>query len=164
MRLIYRSSQRSMKPLQLARRHLIYVCAFIVVSSVHMVSCSGGSGSWDDDANNWSRAFDGRQLPPEVKVAHSRYWKSPHFTYEAEYFFEFTAPQEFLDAWIAGQHLVPTQPTEENTPPYFEKPDWFTPKAIGDYEMWLPKDDPHCKFRIYRDRSTGTLFVTDCST
>jgi len=147
-----------------ARWRFIFACACIVTGSFHMASCSGGSGSWDDDVKNWSRAFDGRQQPPDVKVTHSRYWKSPHFTYEAEYFFEFTAPKEFLDAWIAGQNLVPRQPTKENTPQYFEKPDWFTPRALGDYEMWLPEDDPHDKFRIYRDRTTGTLFVTDCST
>lgn len=112
---------------------------------------------------NWSRAFDGQRQPPSVKVLHSRFWKSPHFTYEAEYFFELTAPAQFLTDWITFQKLVPTQPTQENVPPYFKKPEWFTPKSLGNYEMWLPSGGP-CKFRIYRERATGTLYVTDCST
>lgn len=155
---------RSVQSGERMRLRLICRLACIVVCGIHLVSCNGESGSWDDDAKNWSRAFGGQQQDPGVKVAHSRYWKSAHFTCEAEYFFEFTAPQEFLDAWIVAQKLLPTRATKENAPPYFSKPDWFTPKALGDYEMWLPGNEPYSKFRIYRDRSTGTLFATDCST
>ena len=141
--------------------------AFAVIAPIAVVlltftACS--SGSWDDDPKNWSRAFGGQKRPPGVKIIHSRYWKSPHFTYEAEYFFEFTAPAKFLEDWIASQKLILTVPTKQNTPPYFEKPDWFTPKPVGEYDMWMPSDSPHDKFRIYRDKKTGTLYVTDCST
>ena len=138
--------------------------AMLGLCCIGMFSCSGDSGSWDDDSKNWSRAFSGQTLPPDVKVLHSRYWKSPHFTYEAEYFFEFTAPHKFIDDWISHEKLVLTLPTKENTPPYFHKPDWFTPRTLDEYEMWQPANAPNDKFRLYRDRSTGTLFVTDCST
>jgi hypothetical protein len=142
--------------------HALPAIAAIAVALLTLTGCS--SGSWDDDRKNWSRAFGGQKRPPEVKIIHSRYWKSPHFTYEAEYFFEFTAPAKFLEDWIASQKLILTVPTKQNTPPYFNKPDWFTPKPVDDYDMWMPSDSPHDKFRIYRDKKTGTLYVTDCST
>ena len=142
----------------------IFRLAVFSIFFAAMTSCIGTSGSWDDDPKNWSRAFDGQKPPLEVNITHSRYWRSPHFTYEAEYFFEFSAPRKFVDEWIHGQSLRPSVPTKDNTPHYFEKPNWFTPKEISEYEMWEPSDDPYSKFRIYRDKSTGTFFATDCST
>jgi hypothetical protein len=133
----------------------------VVAVLLLLAGCSGGS--WDDDPQNWQRAFNQKQ-PSEVKVTHSRYWRSPHFTYEAEYFFEFTAPTEFLEDWLTSAHLTATEPTKENTPPYFKKPGWFTPKPSNEYDMWMPTNSPYSKFRLYREKTTGTLYVTDCST
>jgi hypothetical protein len=136
----------------------------LLISCIVISSCSGRSGSWDDDPLNWGRAFGGQQKPSDITVAHSHYWRSPHFTYEAEYFFEFTAPKEFIDRWISEQNLVLTPFTEPNTPDYYNKPAWFTPKSSADYDMWQADDNTSGSFRIFRDRATGTFFVTDCST
>ncbi len=152
----------SRRPMNLRRRLGNLVSIVIVTASLY--SCSGGSGSWDDDPGNWGRAFGGQTKPPNVAVTHSRYWKSPHFTYEAEYFFQMTCPQEFLDAWIGHEGLTRTTATEGNTPQYFERPSWFMPGPIQAYDMWMPASEPHGSFRIYRERSSGTVFVTDCST
>jgi len=122
------------------------------------------AGKWDDDPKNWSRAFDGQTKPPDVTELHSRYWKSLHFTDEWEYFFQLHPPPNFLEVWISSQNLGPVPVSKDNTPPFFEQPSWFLPKPVEGYELWLPRDDPYDKFRIYRDRTTGDIFVTDCST
>ena len=121
-----------------------------------LVSCGG---KWDDDKKNWSRAFNGQTCPTNVTVVHSRYSRSPHFTYEADYYFELNAPQEFLDGWLQG--LVKETPANTNLGFLFDKPNWFIPKTLDHYEMWKPPDNPYSYFRIFRDKSTGTIFATD---
>jgi hypothetical protein len=120
------------------------------------------SGTWDDDASNWSRAMGGQSQPLGVVVLHSRYTRSPHFTYEATYYFEFTAPEKFLQDWVAFQKLSSTHPTELNTPSQFGgKPPWFIPKPLKDYDMWMPAGNGYDNFRIYRDKVTKTMYVSD---
>jgi hypothetical protein len=133
------------------------LCCLLALSSC------GESGTWDDDPQNWTRAF-GQPPSSDVKVSHSRYWLSSHFTHESEYFFELSAPDSFIEAWISGQKLKTRTPVRELQPPYFSKPVWFTPKSLSDYEMWMPSDEPLSKFRIFRDRASKLIYVTDCST
>jgi hypothetical protein len=128
----------------------------ILSCSLVLVSCGG---KWDEDAKNWNRAFNGQTPPADVKIVHSRYYRSPHFTYEAYYYFELTAPQTFLDAWLKG--LVQETPSKENLGLLPDKPDWFLPKAIESYEMWRLADNTNSYFRILRDKETGAIFAKD---
>jgi hypothetical protein len=48
------------------------------------------SGTWEDDPANWKRAFKSSK-PDDVVVTHSRYWRAPHWSYEAGYVFEIAA-------------------------------------------------------------------------
>lgn len=121
------------------------------------------AGTWDDDPGNWSRAMGGQPLPPEVIVWHSRYSRSPHFTYEASYFFEFSAPEKSLQDWIAFQKLVPGDPTGNGAPQCYEDPPiWFTPPPRADYDVWLPANAENDSFRLYRSHGSGRMYVTDC--
>ena len=52
------------------------------------------SGTWNDNPKNWERAF-GQKPPKDLKIVHSQYWRSPHFTLEFEYFFEFAPSDTF---------------------------------------------------------------------
>ena len=45
------------------------------------------AGTWEDDDENWERAYN-VQLPDSIDLVHSWYWRSPHFTLEQELFFE----------------------------------------------------------------------------
>jgi hypothetical protein len=128
----------------------------IVIFCSVLVSCGG---KWDEDAKNWSRAFNGQTPPPDVTIVHSRYYRSPHFTYEAYYYFQLTAPKAFLDAWLKG--LVQATPAKDNLGLLPDKPNWFLPKAIENYDMWKRTDNPDSYFRIFRDKSTGAIFATD---
>jgi len=93
---------------------------------------------------------------------HSHYWRSPHFTYEDDYQFEFTAPQAFMDLWISHAKVALAERAELNLPgPPPDKPEFFLPKPMEQYEMWKPTDDEYDSFRIYRDRQTGVWYVCD---
>lgn len=55
-----------------------------------LVSGCHRSGVWQDDPANWRRAF-GTGQPSDAVVVHSFYWRSPHWTFEFEYFFHIRA-------------------------------------------------------------------------
>lgn len=136
---------------------------FAAAAGVCFSSSAGGlshSGTYEDDPMNWSRAFNGQVCPKEVTVNHSRYTRSPHFTYEAEYFFELKLPESFLKEWITGQKLVQTTPTQDNNRSDGSPP-WFRPKSHSSYDMWLPQDDSWSNFRLFQDRETKIVYVTD---
>jgi hypothetical protein len=135
--------------------------AFLLVGMV--LSGCFYAGKWDDSPKNWKRAFN-QKAPKEVAILHSRFWRSPHFTYEAEFFFEFRAPDELIKSWIKQGRLAPRTPTRETVPSYFDKPPWFTPGRLTEYEIWAPSDDPRSKFRLFKHRTNGVFYVTDCST
>ena len=62
------------------------------------------AGTWEDDPKNWYRAFH-EQPPAEVKVVHSKFWRSNHFTYEFMYYFEIKATPEWRDAFMEKRGL-----------------------------------------------------------
>ena len=129
----------------------------LILCMMLLVSCGGGT--WENDAGNWSRAFNGQALPENVVVTHSKYARSPHFTYEADYYFELKAPQEFFEAWLVG--CVIERPSESNLGSMPGKPSWFLPKPLEKYEMWKVEAKPDSNFRLFRDKETGVIFAKD---
>src|SRR5438105_11071242 len=67
------------------------------------------AGTWEDDPKNWYRAFNEEQ-PAQVKVVHSKYWRSNHFTYEFIYYFEVEATPEWKDKFVAKHNLKQVSP------------------------------------------------------
>ena len=133
------------------KANILILCAML------LVSCGGGT--WEDNAGNWSRAFNGQALPENVVVTHSKYVRSPHFTYEADYYFELKAPQTFLDAWLVG--CVAESPSNLNLGSIRGRPSWFLPKPLENYDMWIVEAKPYSNFRLFRDKETGVIFAKD---
>lgn len=122
------------------------------------------SGTWQNDTKNWKRAFGSAQ-PKDIKIVNSWYWRSPHFTYEFEYFFQLGPNDAFRQKVIGSGNLLDITPAtkaegEEAQRFFHSKPTWFIPKAIDQYEIWRGKP-PQENFRIFIDRATGDLFLTD---
>ena len=121
------------------------------------------SGTWDDDQKNWNRAF-GTPKPADVVVVHSRYWRAPHWTYEAGYLFELQ-PNAALRAQIFSQNrlrqLQDAEAAAATRPCFGECPAWFAPKPFTEYEIRVYADDPTGNFRLLIDRQTGHLFLAD---
>jgi hypothetical protein len=67
------------------------------------------AGTWEDDPKNWYRAFHEEQ-PSEVKVVHSKYWRSDHFTVEFIYYFEVEATPKWRDNFLAKHNLQQVSP------------------------------------------------------
>jgi hypothetical protein len=121
------------------------------------------AGTWDDDPKNWKRAFGTRQ-PTDVVVVHSRYWRSPHFTYEFQYFFETERNASLRKAFFERNALVrlaDDKVTDAIAGSFGERPAWFCPKAPDRYEAWVYRDEPRGHFRVFVDKDPGRLYLTD---
>lgn len=142
-------------------RRLLLLPLLIVVSA----SACGYfvSGTWEDDPKNWERAFRSTK-PPGVVLVHSKYWRSPHWSYEFQYFFEIAPNAPLKEQLFTANKLRRVAGAEAgrvrgNT--FGDSPPWFAPKATTDYEVWVFKDEPSRNFKVLIDRETGHIFMSD---
>ena len=97
------------------------------------------AGTWEDDSKNWYRAFNENQ-PSDVKVIHSKYWRSNHFTFEYVYYFELDAAPKWREAFFTKRNIKPVPPANARS---FrldnhndDTPVWFAPDLDDRYEVW----------------------------
>jgi hypothetical protein len=128
-------------------------------SVVLLIPATSCGGTWVDDGGNFKRVF-GFGRPDDVRVVHSYYWKSPHFFAEYSYFIALQASQKFSSGLTAAQLMTPAPPDSALLESCGHKrPPWFLPKSLGSYDAWLP--NAKAGYRVFRDKSDGTLFVCD---
>lgn len=138
-------------------RSIILLILTVVLSGCH------SSGTWEDDPKNWDRAFRSNK-PGDAIVLHSRYWRSPHFTLEFEYFFEIKAHEGLKKQLFMMNSLVRLEGTDaakafQNV--FTDRPPWFLPKTEDKYDVWIYRDEPRGNFRVFIDKDTGNLLLTD---
>jgi hypothetical protein len=138
---------------------VLLLVAFVVSSGCGYVM----SGTWEDDPKNWGRAFRSTK-PPDVVVIHSKYWRSPHWSYEFQYFFEIAPNAELKKQLFTAnklRQLTGKEATEARAQIFGESPSWFAPKDLGDYEVWVFADEPGRHFKVLLDKATGHMFMHD---
>ena len=135
---------------------------FIVLLLMCLTGCHE-SGTWQDDPGNFERVFN-IEKPVDVTVVNSWYWRSPHWTYEFAYFLHIRGNVDFQDRLIQRNKLK-RMPAggEKNDITNFadEKPAWFIPGTLDQYEIWTYVDRPSNSFRVFIDRRTGDIFLSD---
>ena len=140
-----------MKKAQKALGGIFALCAVLALA--------GCGGTWIDDPGNFKRVFD-FEKPPEVMVIHSYYWKSPHWTVEYRYYIALKGPRKFGDGLTDPSLMTPTIADESKVDSCGDqKPEWFLPKPLSQYDAWIPKTDD--RYRVFRDKGDGTVFVCD---
>jgi hypothetical protein len=116
------------------------------------------SGTWQDDPKNWYRAFREEQ-PSQVKVVHSKYWRSNHFTLEFMYYFEVEATPEWRDSFLMKKGLALVSPSFAGSFRAYnssdDTPDWFAPDPVSLYDVW-DKDGYHGS--VWINKTNGHLF------
>jgi len=119
------------------------------------------AGTWEDDAKNWNRAFNEVQ-PAQVKVIHSKYWKSDHFTEEFVYYFEVELTSEWRDAFLKKHGLthVPSIVARSFRTNIHSDgiPDWFAPDPVELYDVW---DKPGYFGSAWVNKTNGHFFFYD---
>jgi hypothetical protein len=146
------------------RNHRNVALFIVAMAAVATAACGYvRSGTWDDVPENWHRAF-GTTKPADVVVVHSRYWRTPHWTYEAGYLFEIQ-PHAALRTQLFGRNrlrkLQDAEAAAATRPCFAECPSWFAPKPLKEYEIWLYADDASSNFRLLIDKQTGHIFLAD---
>ncbi len=121
------------------------------------------AGKWEDDRRNWSRAFGG-DVPNGWSVIHSRYWRSPHFTYEAGYYFAVKVSASSERQKLMKQPDLTRYEADQLTHmnvPCGERPNWFAPKQPTSYDAWR-SDGGTGNYRLLIDKETADIFFSDC--
>jgi hypothetical protein len=120
------------------------------------------SGTWEDDPDNWRRVFGGEK-PSHVVILHSRYWRSPHFTVEEEYFFALGADPSTRALFLGKGAMVQIEGDEASAVKdnhFGDVPPWFAPKAADKYEVWVFGGEPRGNSVFLIDRDTGVMFAS----
>jgi hypothetical protein len=120
------------------------------------------SGTWVDDPKNYARAW-GYSKPAEIDLVHSWYWRSPHFTREEAYFFQFRWHDELFKQAVARNQmqLVEASSGEAAEPHFcFDRPPWFAAQGREAYEAWRCTGGNDCW--LFRDRRTRDLYIYAC--
>ncbi len=137
-----------------------------LLAALVLVSAGCGylrAGTRDDDPASWKGAFRSTK-PPDVIVVHSRYWRSPHWTYEFQYFFEIAPNATFKERLFAQNKLrriTGDEAANAKGNVFGAAPDWFAPKAVTEYEVWVFADERVRTFKILIDRNSGHVFINE---
>jgi hypothetical protein len=116
-------------------------------------------GTWIDAGGNFSRVF-GFSKPQDVEVLHSYYWQSPHWSVEYNYFISLKASPRFATGLTSAERMTSVLPDGTVLSSCGDKrPQWFLPKSLTDYEVWIPR--AATGYRVFRDKADGTLFLCD---
>ena len=117
------------------------------------------AGTWEDDDDNWERAFN-QNLPKEIILVHSWYWRSPHFTLEQEFFFELEPNEKIMESFLGKGDLQIIDSNSYHKINHFnEKPKWFTPKNYQSYDIWISND--YDNFFLFKEKESKHIFWSD---
>jgi hypothetical protein len=134
----------------------------LIVLVVALVACDR-SGTWDDDPHNWTRAFNSEK-PNDVNVIHSKYWRSSYWTNEYQSFFEIEN-NEKLRAQLFSENsfiIIEDKEAEKAMLNYFgKKPEWFIPGKTADYNIYVYEKQLRGNFRVYINKRSGKIYLTD---
>lgn len=132
----------------------------LTLSLLTFVSSCGyvASGTWDDEDENWERAF-GAELPDGVELVHSHFWRGAHFTYEAVYYFELAPNADFeRELTQSGEYELHSSWGD----PEPVAPSWFSSAtSVDDFEIWAPIGAEFDGSRVYIERETRRIFLHD---
>ena len=121
------------------------------------------SGSWEDDPDNWQKASSSRK-PDDVVVLHSQYIRFAHFTLEYQYFFEIEKNNQIKEQLFTDNALVRVEGKQaENARDNHggNCPDWFAPKPIELYDVWVYEDPDFSNLVVLIDLDNGNIFIAD---
>jgi hypothetical protein len=143
----------------------LLLVGFILVGSVGIFMIlspnPAHAGTWEDDPKNWYRAFN-KEQPSEVKVIHSKYWRSAHFTLEFIYYFEVETTPEWRDAFLKKRSLGLVSPSTARS---FRTnndsdttPNWFASDTLDHYDVW---DKAGYFGSVWINKTNGHIYFYD---
>ena len=119
------------------KRFPLLLFAFVIAGCGPLVS-----GTWSDDPKNWERAFEEYRPNDGIKIIHSWYMRTPHFTAEYAWFFELELTEKAKNDVVKndGFSKLPTlSPDDLRSRIYSDCPKWFSPEPLSDYDTYESK-------------------------
>ncbi len=113
------------------------------------------AGSWEDDPNNWIRAYN-QEKPDDIQIVHSYFERFAHWSYEFDFYIQIQPNSEFLQKIIAERELVPA-PASDKLASSNNRPAWFLPKPTEEYTVFS-SPNKFDSFELYVDNETGDIF------
>ena len=149
----------------LAARRRPRVCGGLqlLAATAFVLAACHRSGAWSDDPRNFERAWN-QPAPTDLRIAHSWYWRSAHFTREEAYYFQFARHVQFMRGFIGENAFQPVaDATSVTVSDYscFSRPIWFAPKPMAAYNAWTAPPNA-ARAMILEDRATGDFFISVC--
>ncbi len=117
------------------------------------------SGTWEDDPNNYRRAW-GTDPPESLTVVHSWYQRMPHFTREEIYFFHIANSPGFAETFAQTNEMQRAK-AELLEDFWFcaARPGWFAPGDPRQYRAWVERSG---SVLAMEDKLAGDSFVYVC--
>ena len=97
-------------------------------------------------------------------MVHSKYWRSPHWSYEFSYFFEIAPNPKLRNQLLTENKLRLVIGGEAATAKqnlFGETPAWFAPKTVTEYDVWIFAEASYRNFVVLIDRESGRMFLSD---
>ncbi len=114
------------------------------------------SGQWTDDPNNWTRTFDEPRPFEGIRVVHSWYKRTPHFTDRHLCFFELSLDSNGVEVMTRGRDLhlsMTTNLAELGVGFPAERPAWFKPEPAEAFTVYRSWQRPNQVLWIERNGS-----------
>jgi hypothetical protein len=122
---------------------------------------TGCGGTYVDDKRNFERSF-GSKCPAGLRVMHSIFIQTPHFTEEHMYYFDLTpVSNSVMPQWLTNAPgIVQTTNGLEGIPwpfaPRKDHPKWFAPESSTNYDIWY---HTNTSYVVLRNKRAGEIFV-----
>lgn len=102
---------------------------------IFLLTLSCGSGTFENDPETWQKVF-GEEIPSEIEVLNSRFWKSAHWTYEFELFTKIKSDKKFIQDYFIDHYKLKNN--EVYSTLFLEDiPNWFIKNNNSkEFEVW----------------------------
>lgn len=126
--------------------------SILIFISLLFLSC--GSGTFENDPKTWGKVFN-EDIPKEVEIINSKFWKSTHWSYEYELFMKFKSNNRFVkNYFIDNFNLTKSQFSVSLN--MSEVPNWFPIKDLNNYDIWINKTN---YMKLYIDKKSNLFYI-----
>jgi hypothetical protein len=118
------------------------------IAALLLVGCS--NGTWNDDPDNWERAFGESRPADGITIVHSWYWRSPHFTAEYRWIFELRLTEDVKKEVTANPDFALLSEKDGLSRSLQSGPSWFAPEPRSAFDVYESKSEENFLMLVER--------------
>lgn len=125
---------------------------FLFITSIFLYNC--GSGTFENDPESWNKIF-GEDIPKEIEVLNSKFWKSTHWTFEFEFYCKLKADKKFIKEYFIDNYNLKKKEVFSSLN-MVEIPSWFSIENFDDYEVWTGNN---FNMKLYIHKNNNIIYL-----